>query len=518
MYRLSTLVFLLTLLSIHNLQCLSSVHATDADDPSVSTATRPNHQNKDPEKLISLADKEFRNKAYDQSLRYYSDALTATSITPPTKIKAYYGRYKAYMSLSRFPSAISDLTSVIDLDNKHVLAYLQRANLFLLTGKCTEAVQDYSKVIQLDNTKRDAHSRLPHAQACAQALNAVEWAKKANNWAIVREKLTEAMQENRAVSSSALLLQRAIASLSMGDNEREEALADLAGVLKLDPNNVKAYALRGKALFHHGEYPTARAHFQQGLKVDPEDPECKDGYRKVKAVIKAKEQTDVAIQQHRWHEVIEILETACGIDPHNRKWQQECLPKLAKAYLRTTKRNEATTIAKQALAIDDELAEAHYILGEIYLHNEQYDEAARESKRAHEIDRNNNEYRDLASRAEAALKQSKTKDYYKILGLPRSADAGDIKKAYRRLALEWHPDKVNEDKKEIAMKKFQDIGEAYEVLTDPEKKERYDRGEDVNGNNPQGGGTGGPGGFPGGFPFGGGFPGGGGGGFTFRFG
>jgi curved DNA-binding protein CbpA len=76
----------------------------------------------------------------------------------------------------------------------------------------------------------------------------------------------------------------------------------------------------------------------------------------------------------------------------------------------------------------------------------------------------------MLQRAEAALKQSKTKDYYKILGVKRGADESDIKKAYRKLALEWHPDRVSEDQKAEAQRRFQDIGEANEVLTDPEKK------------------------------------------------
>lgn len=67
------------------------------------------------------------------------------------------------------------------------------------------------------------------------------------------------------------------------------------------------------------------------------------------------------------------------------------------------------------------------------------------------------------------------KDYYKILGVPREASAEDIKKAYRKLALKWHPDRVAPEKKEEAQTKFQDIGEAFEVLSDPEKKRIYDQ-------------------------------------------
>ena len=81
--------------------------------------------------------------------------------------------------------------------------------------------------------------------------------------------------------------------------------------------------------------------------------------------------------------------------------------------------------------------------------------------------------------AKVALKQSKEKNYYKILGISRSASNKEIKKAYRELALKYHPDKVKAEDKEEAEKKFQDIGEAYEVLSDTELKAKYDRGEEV---------------------------------------
>ncbi|XP_074925940.1 dnaJ homolog subfamily B member 2-like [Chelonoidis abingdonii] len=65
-------------------------------------------------------------------------------------------------------------------------------------------------------------------------------------------------------------------------------------------------------------------------------------------------------------------------------------------------------------------------------------------------------------------------EYYEALGIPRSASSDDIKKAYRRAALKWHPDK-NQENKEHAERKFKEIAEAYEVLSDKSKRDLYDR-------------------------------------------
>ncbi len=64
-------------------------------------------------------------------------------------------------------------------------------------------------------------------------------------------------------------------------------------------------------------------------------------------------------------------------------------------------------------------------------------------------------------------------DYYKVLGVEKSASIDEIKKAYRKLALKYHPDRNPSDKKR-AEEKFKDISEAYAVLSDPEKRKQYD--------------------------------------------
>ncbi|MBR3942584.1 MAG: molecular chaperone DnaJ [Clostridia bacterium] len=96
------------------------------------------------------------------------------------------------------------------------------------------------------------------------------------------------------------------------------------------------------------------------------------------------------------------------------------------------------------------------------------------------------------------------RDYYEVLGIQKGADEATIKKAYRSMAKKYHPDMNPGDKEAEA--KFKEANEAYEVLSDPEKKSRYDQfghaGVDPNMGGGAGGGFGGFGGFGGGFDMG----------------
>jgi DnaJ-class molecular chaperone len=93
-------------------------------------------------------------------------------------------------------------------------------------------------------------------------------------------------------------------------------------------------------------------------------------------------------------------------------------------------------------------------------------------------------------------------DYYDILGIGKSASSEEIKKAYRKQALEWHPDKHAGSDKEAAEKRFKEINEAYQILSDSQKKSAYDQfghdaftpGGSARGGNPFAGGFGGQGG------------------------
>jgi len=92
------------------------------------------------------------------------------------------------------------------------------------------------------------------------------------------------------------------------------------------------------------------------------------------------------------------------------------------------------------------------------------------------------------------------KDYYEILGVPRNANDDALKKAYRKQALKWHPDR-NPNNKEEATKKFKELAEAYEVLSDKNKRAIYDQFGEEGLKGAPGGGAAGAQGFPGGGTF-----------------
>ncbi len=116
------------------------------------------------------------------------------------------------------------------------------------------------------------------------------------------------------------------------------------------------------------------------------------------------------------------------------------------------------------------------------MEQEDYESAVRSLTAAKENHPGSQQVNQLLQNAQIELKRSKTKDYYKVLGLTRDADELQIKSAYRKMVKIHHPDKAHKQgiTKEEAQKKMALVNEAYEVLSDPELKERFDRGEDPN--------------------------------------
>ena len=200
-----------------------------------------------------------------------------------------------------------------------------------------------------------------------------------------------------------------------------------------------------------------------------------------------------------------LLEVAAGLygqclelDPLNGQYNQAIYFNRASAYSKLGKFAEADADCDAAIALNSEYGKAYLKKGDIKMDQELWEEAVIEYNKLKNIAPSTPGLREKLRAAQLEVKKSKRKDYYALLGITKDNGSSEVKKAYRKMAVIWHPDKHStgtEEEQKEAEAKFKDIGEAYAVLSDPSKRAMYDEGHDLEEINQGGGGGGGMGGM-----------------------
>ncbi|ORY91754.1 hypothetical protein BCR35DRAFT_299071 [Leucosporidium creatinivorum] len=149
---------------------------------------------------------------------------------------------------------------------------------------------------------------------------------------------------------------------------------------------------------------------------------------------------------------------------------------LCRAYISLGQTRKASAACEEALRINPEDVWGLVGRADKLMADEEWEEAVRALTSAFEATgRSDRDILGRLQKAQRLLKQSTAKDYYKVLGVSRDADAKTIKRAYRKGTLKAHPDKEGGSEEKMAA-----LNEAYEVLSNPELRERFDNGEDPN--------------------------------------
>ena len=268
-----------------------------------------------------------------------------------------------------------------------------------------------------------------------------------------------------------------------------ESIADAGALLKVENDNVDALLLRAQGYYRVAEHDMAQRHIREIMRLDPEHEATKRFSRTLKDLLKLTAEADKAFKQHNHEglvEAVRLYERAIATDPSHSEFIKHTYIKLCKCYAKLQEKAKAERACNTATSIDEELIEGYTIyaemLSKLAKETPDFEEALRAWQRAMDAQGNNGKIQDGYRRAEVALKQSKTKNYYKILGVARDASNGEIKKAYRKKAKELHPDMhadKSEDEQRAMEVQFQEVAEAYEVLSSDELRGKYDRGEDV---------------------------------------
>ncbi|XP_059169976.1 dnaJ homolog subfamily C member 3-like [Physella acuta] len=424
----------------------------------------------------------------------------------PDNYLTYFKRATVFLALGKSRSALPDLNKVVELKPDFTAARMQRGNVLMKQGKLAEALMDFTEVINREPANNEA---IEKAEIVKPLRESIEQAK--------------VLFEQRAYQDVIVLLEKPIelcpwdtdlremrAEAYIAQGEYFKAISDIRPTAKLMPDNTKAYMKMSTLHYQMGEEEESLLQIRECLKLDPDHKECHNHYKKVKKLVKQLQEAQELKNNGNHDDCItkahSILKTESNVMPFVLR---------AKSFIchcqaQSGKVDEALKSCSEVIQIDPGNIDAMVDKAEALMANEDYESAIRELQEAQEIDQNSRRVQDALNKAQKLQKQSKKRDYYKILGVKRNASKKEILKAYRKLAVKWHPDKHEGPEKEKAQKVFIDLAAAKEVLTDPEKRQRFDNGEDPLDPEEQHGGHGNPFFHQGFNPFGN-------GGFTFKF-
>uniref|UniRef100_A0A671USC4 DnaJ (Hsp40) homolog, subfamily C, member 3b n=1 Tax=Sparus aurata TaxID=8175 RepID=A0A671USC4_SPAAU len=427
-----------------------------------------------------------------EALSHYHSAVEGDSKNYLT----YYKRAAVFLAMGKSKSALPDLTKAIQLKPDFLAARLQRGNILLKQGNTQEAMEDFEAVLQRSPDHEEAQDQLMRANELEELQEEAHAAYHQGDYSATISVLERVIEISPWDPESREL--RAECYIRMGDPQK--AIQDLTPTTRLRNDNRAAYLKLSMLHYSQGEHHESLNHIRECLKLDQDDKDCFSQYKQVKKLSKQLDTAEELIHMERYQEAIDKYESVMKTEPNVLYYTN-----LAKE--RISSNLPIRPLCQHIIPLSHVCSEAHQrdprnanVLrdrAEAYILNQEYEKAVEDYQEAREFD-DTHEIREGLERAQKMLKISRKRDYYKILGVSRSANKQEIIKAYRKLAQQWHPDNFqSETEKKEAEKKFIDIASAKEVLTDPEMRQKFDAGEDpLDPENQQGGGGGGGSAWP----------------------
>ncbi|KAK5989912.1 DnaJ-like protein [Cladobotryum mycophilum] len=414
----------------------------------------------------------FKEKNYAKAVEQYSKAV---DLFPNSAL--YLGnRAAAYMSSGNYEAALDDCTRATDIDPQNAKVLLRLARIYTGLGRPDEAMTTFNRIHPPPSAKdmssakemlhhiKSARDSLHRGTAMSMVLHALDQAERGLGPGVARPRKWQLM--------------RGEAYLKMG---RENSLGEAQGIamslLRSNSQDPEALVLRGRVLYGQGDNEKAMQYFRMACSCDPDYRDAIKWLRIVQKLDRMKEEGNADFKAGRIQAAIQKYTDALAIDPTNKSMSAKLLQNRAQCNIKLKLYDEAIKDSERAFSLDPSYTKARKTKANALGLSGKWEESVNEWKSIQELDPEDRTVPKEVRKAELELKKSQRKDYYKIMGLEKDADANDIKRAYRKMAVKLHPDKNPGDAEAEA--KFKDMQEAYETLSDPQKRARYDNGDDL---------------------------------------
>lgn len=389
---------------------------------------------------------------------------TALEISPNSSVYLS-NRAAAYMAANQYLAALEDCERARELDPTNTKIMYRLARILTSLGRPTDALDVLSRIEPpASATDRAAAEKM--LRFVSQAEEALSQDRGVSMVLFcldqARQLLGQGVKEPRKWT-----LMTAEAQLKMGNDNSYGKAQDIAiSMLRVNSQDPDALMIRARAFYGMGDTDQALKLLKMCLGLDPDMKAAVKLLRTVQKLVRTKEEGNTAFKAKDYRRAIELWGEALTVDPKNKDQNAKILQNRAQAYINLKEYDSAVADCNEALRLDPGYLKAQKMRAKAHGGAGNWEEAVRDYKAVAESNPTEKGIQEEIRRAEFELKKAQRKDYYKILGVSKDAGDQEIKKAYRKMAIQYHPDKNRDG--DAGDEKFKEIGEAYETLSDPQ--------------------------------------------------
>ena len=424
--------------------------------------------------MKELGNAQFKNKNYSLAIDYYSRGIEMNSSEPAL----YANRATCYKLLGKYRESVKDYKRAVQLNPRNTSYMKKLSSVYIITGNFGEAQILLQKCCNLEPGDPSHSYELNKAKKMVEDFEKVQEKVKDQKWDDVQEQSKTLLND----APSFIELQKIYIKACLEQ-------CDFKTAIDFIKNSVSSYNksrdeefnyLLAKTYYFNGNYDLAKREITNLIRQGFNDDKFAKLKRHIDSIESAKMRANSYFKSQNYEQAINEYTKLLEFDPENKNFMSIILTNRALCLKKQGKNMEALKDVDQAIEYNPKYSTAYVRRALIYEEFKMFDDAKSDLSKAKELDPTNTKIEGYMNEANQKAETARNRDYYQILGINRNATAEEIKKAYRKMALKYHPDRncESEQTKKIAQRKFQDVSDAYSVLSDPKKKEMFDQGVD----------------------------------------
>lgn len=423
--------------------------------------------------FLEKAKNALANKKLVEALSLYDTAIQNDDKNPV----AYFLRGSLNELLGRRSQAIEDFTASLALNPSFDKAKLSRSKLYVKQGEFELADADFSSLLKSSNGEL-----LNDVRACAQKVQTLRQKYAEIDRLLQKRRYSEAFDISQTlaeqVSFDVAFRKKRVEMLEHIKNH-DTLVSELDFLSRLTPNDLDLSLKIANSYFSRNLLVNSAVHIKRCLKSDPEHSACQKYFKKIKRINKLNSRINEEMGKSDFQGAVKSASALLEVAGEAEHLVVRAKSFLCRANQKLGKTEAALAFCSFVIRADPGDIDALLARAEIYITQEQLEDAKTDYNLVLQKEPHNNEAREGLGRIERLLKKLSRRDYYEILGISRRASIQDIERAYRKLVRTSHPDHFQDPEKiKVANKKLQNLNDARSVLTDPEKRKRFDEGYD----------------------------------------